>query len=91
MNIKGINTHGVSNIYKSNRAQETKKVDKIEKKDSIEISSLGKSLTNYSNDIKTDNSKRVEEIKKQLANGTYSVDGKLTADKMLEHMKGKRV
>lgn len=91
MNIKGVNTQGVSNIYKSNRVQEIKNVKTIDKKDSIEISSLGKSLTTYSNDINIDNSKRVEEIKKQLGNGTYKVDGKLTASKILEHMKGDKI
>lgn len=91
MNIKGINTQGVSNIYKSNIVHETKKLEKVEKKDTIEISLIGKSLTNYSNDIKTDNREKVEAIKKQIGNGTYNVEGKLTASKMLEHMKGKRI
>ncbi|MGL4773757.1 MAG: flagellar biosynthesis anti-sigma factor FlgM [Clostridium sp.] len=92
MNIKGINTHRVNSAYQSNRANLVNKANEVKKKDSIEISSLGKSLTNYAvGDKLVDNTKKIEEIKSKIQNGTYNVDAKLTAQKMIDYIKGKNL
>ena len=80
MNINGINSNNVINFYSKNknRVSQTKEVNNVS--DRIEISKLGKSLTNYTLEgVNVDNSKKIEELKNQINNGTYNVDAKLTA------------
>ncbi|SUY47506.1 flagellin synthesis regulator FlgM [Clostridium putrefaciens] len=91
MNIKSIN-HNTSyiksygDIKRINENNDTKI-----KKDSIEISSIAKSLSNMQgNDIKTMcDEKKVEDIKVSIREGTYNVDSKLIAKKILLSMKGR--
>ena len=88
MNINGINSNNVINFYskKKNRVSQTKEVNNVS--DRIEISKLGKSLTNYTLEgVNVDNSKKIEELKNQINNGTYNVDAKLTARSILDTIK----
>lgn len=88
MNINGINSNNIINFYSKNksRVSETKKVNNVS--DRIEISKLGKSLTNYTLEgVNVDNSKKIEELKNQINNGTYNVDAKLTARSILDTIK----
>ena len=88
MNINGINSNNVINLYSKNknRVSQTKKVNNVS--DRIEISKLGKSLTNYTLEgVNVDNSKKIEELKNQINNGTYNVDAKLTARSILDTIK----
>ena len=88
MNINGINSNNVINFYSKNknRVSQTKEVNNVS--DRIEISKLGKSLTNYTLEgVNVDNSKKIEELKNQINNGTYNVDAKLTARSMLDTIK----
>jgi len=89
MKINGINPNKILNVY----AKQVKNIEKkteVQQKDSIQISSLGKNLSAYSLDDKFVNSnEKIEAIKNQIANGTYSVDSKLVAAKILEEIKGK--
>ncbi|APM39306.1 flagellar biosynthesis anti-sigma factor FlgM [Clostridium kluyveri] len=89
MKVNGISLNKILNIYeKSKKEYETTRVSG--QKDSIEISSLGKSLSSYVKGDETINSKeKVENIKKAVENGTYNVDKKLVAAKIIEAMKGK--
>ncbi|WP_050606971.1 flagellar biosynthesis anti-sigma factor FlgM [Clostridium niameyense] len=81
---KGLNTY---NLSKKNI--EKKQVNNS-KKDTVEISKVGKSLTAYSIEDKFLSSKnRIEKIKKLIDEGTYKVDSKLIAEKMINSMKGK--
>lgn len=85
MNINGINSNNVINLYSKNknRVSQTKKVNNVS--DRIEISKLGKSLTNYTLEgVNVDNSKKIQELKNQINNGTYNVDAKLTARSILD-------
>ncbi|MGL5152066.1 MAG: flagellar biosynthesis anti-sigma factor FlgM [Clostridium sp.] len=92
MNVKGINTHMVNSVYKNNKVNAVNKTKEINSKDSIEISQLAKSLRGYATGEKlVDNSKKIEELRNQINNGTYTVDAKLTAEKMVDYMKGRRV
>ncbi|MFR4998594.1 MAG: flagellar biosynthesis anti-sigma factor FlgM, partial [Clostridium paraputrificum] len=88
MNINGINSNNVINLYSKNknRVSQTKKVNNVS--DRIEISKLGKSLTNYTLEgVNVDNSKKIQELKNQINNGTYNVDAKLTARSILDTIK----
>ncbi|MEO2507022.1 flagellar biosynthesis anti-sigma factor FlgM [Clostridium paraputrificum] len=88
MNINGINSNNVINFYSKNknRVSQTKEVNNVS--DRIEISKLGKRLTNYTLEgVNVDNSKKIEELKNQINNGTYNVDAKLTARSILDTIK----
>ena len=88
MNINGINSNNVINFYSKNknRVSQTKEVNNVS--DRIEISKLGKSLTNYTLEgVNVDNSNKIEELKNQINNGTYNVDAKLTARSILDTIK----
>jgi len=88
MKINGINSSKPVNFYNKNNVEKSLKSETISK-DSIHISSIGKSLSSYSLDDKLVNSKeRVESIKKSIENGTYKVDTKLVAQKIIDNMDG---
>ncbi|MBW6408592.1 flagellar biosynthesis anti-sigma factor FlgM [Clostridium weizhouense] len=90
MSINRINSHSIANIYNVNSSKSlnnNEKINQIQRRDRIEISSLGKSIKDYSLDISIDNSKRIEEIKEKIENGTYSVDANLTARSILNSIK----
>jgi negative regulator of flagellin synthesis FlgM len=92
MNVKGIGSHNVINIYSKNNNKIVEKEKTVNSKDTIEISKLGKSLNNYAfDDINVDNSKKVAELKSKVENGTYNVDAKLTAQSIIDAIKGRRV
>lgn len=87
MNINGVSANKVINFYNDIKKQDKVSITK-KSSDSIEISPLGKSLSSYSIDDKFEsNDKRIEDLKNQVANGTYNRDAKLIASKMLEAMK----
>ena len=88
MNINGIRTQGVTNIYASNGAKRIKETNTDIGKDKIEISELGRNLSMYDNvDFNIDNSAKIEELKSKIQNGTYNVDAKLTAQSILNNIK----
>lgn len=87
MKINGINQIKAINSYNDNKKNVEKKDIKA-KSDSIEISSLGKSLSTYSTDDTYVNSKeKIESVSKEVSNGTYNRDSKLIAEKMLANIK----
>lgn len=91
MSIDRINRPMYINAYNSNYNKPAEKVNKIkEDVDRIEISQLGKSLMDYSLDKNIDNTKKIEEIKSEIDNGTYTVDAKLTAQSILDAIKGSK-
>lgn len=88
MNINGIRTQGIANIYASNGAKRIKETNTDIGKDKIEISELGRNLSMYDNvDFNIDNSAKIEELKVKIQNGTYNVDAKLTAQSILNNIK----
>lgn len=88
MNINGIRTQGIANIYASNGAKRIKETNTDIGKDKIEISELGRNLSMYDNvDFNIDNSAKIEELKAKIKNGTYNVDAKLTAQSILNNIK----
>ncbi|MBD7909864.1 flagellar biosynthesis anti-sigma factor FlgM [Clostridium cibarium] len=92
MNVKGIGSHNVINIYNKNSNRIVEKEKPINRKDTIEISKIGKSLNNYAfDDVDVDNRKKVAELKSKIEKGTYNVDAKLTAQSIIDVIKGRRV
>ena len=88
MNINGVRTQGVANIYASNGAKRIKETNTDIGKDKIEISELGRNLSMYDNvDFNIDNSAKIEELKAKIQNSTYNVDAKLTAQSILNNIK----
>ncbi|MCQ2022265.1 flagellar biosynthesis anti-sigma factor FlgM [Clostridium butyricum] len=88
MSIDRINRQSFINAYNSNSNKCVKNVAKSNTFDTIEISSLGKSLKNYFSENNIDNARKVAEIKSKVESGTYSIDARMTARSMLDAMKG---
>ncbi|AOZ75128.1 flagellar biosynthesis anti-sigma factor FlgM [Clostridium pasteurianum] len=95
MKINGVGLGKVLQMYNNNSNNKNiseNKTPEKSAKDSLEISKLGKSLSAYSTEDNFGTSKaKIEEIKKQIENGTYNRDSKLVAQKLLDHIKGKGV
>jgi len=87
MGIDGIIRQSCINMYNSNSKKVEIKTNEIKKSDRIEISSIGKSLNEYSLNLGIDNAKKVADIKSSVESGTYNVDAKLTAQSLLNVMK----
>lgn len=92
MNVNRVTSSSkVTSIYGKNKIASTEIVKKS-KGDSLEISSIGKSLSSYSADFKEINSKeKIEEIRKEVSMGTYNRDSKLVAKKIIDAMKIKEI
>jgi len=90
MKIDGVKNN-VVNVYKKNEAKTQPKATAI-KKDTIELSTAGKSLSALSLDGKLNNSKdKIEAIKNEVNKGTYKMDSALTAKKMMDIMEGREI
>ena len=92
MKINSVKFNNIDNIYKAQKL-EIEKTKTNNKSDSIQISDLGKYLnkvnTNKINSSEEDvNMDKVNDIKKRIENGTYSVDSKDLAKKIIEKMEG---
>lgn len=93
-----INSGSINAIYVNNYItketllgnKDTEKIVKSTGNDTCQLSSVGKELNRLS--IEDDSfgvdEKRLNEIKDQVNNGTYSVDSTVLAKAMMRHMKG---
>lgn len=91
MKISGTGVNKIVNIYEKNN-KKIEKTKEVVKKDLLEISKIGKSLSSFAvDDKKSISQEKLEKIKSEIANGTYKVDGKLVAQKMIDIMKGREV
>ena len=88
MNINRVNRNNLVKVYRKN-TNNRPEINKVEKKksDKLEISSEGRKLSAYGNDIRTDNKEKIDRIKEEISKGKYNVDSKLIAKKMMEAMK----
>lgn len=91
MSIDRINRQSFITAYNTNSKRNIEKVSKTNNTDTIEISSLGKSLKDYSLTSDINNAKKVADIKNRVEAGTYNVDARLTAKSILNYMKGSNV
>lgn len=85
MNISSVNFRSVENIYKTNKVES--KTIGSKKTDTIEISELGKYLNKVNSNKQELNIDKINEIKQKIENGTYKVDSKDLAKKIIEHMR----
>ena len=91
MKINGINMNKITKLYSDNKKIENKVIPKT-KQDSLEISTLGKSLSEMNNDESFINSKeKIEALKNQVSNGTYKADSTLIAKNILDVIKGRGI
>jgi negative regulator of flagellin synthesis FlgM len=89
MKINGVTPSKVISIYSATKKSDVKETQKA-KADSIEISSLGKSLSNMSlEDNFQVSEKRIEEIRNSVTQGTYKPDARLVAQRMMNLIKGR--
>ncbi|MCH3964335.1 MAG: flagellar biosynthesis anti-sigma factor FlgM [Clostridium sp.] len=89
MKVNGIGSNQMVNPYSENRRGKDINHE-VRGRDSISISSVGKSLSSYSMDgSMIDSKEKVENIKKAVSNGTYNVDARLVAQKIIDAMKGR--
>lgn len=88
MSIDRINRQSFITAYNTNSKRNIEKVSRVNKADTIEISSLGKSIKEYSMTSDINNAKKVAEIKRRVESGTYNVEARLTAKSILNYMKG---
>lgn len=93
MKISRTNINRVISIYSKRDIMKTNnKHDINNKKDSIEISKIGKKLSTLTSD--EDNlvrNKKIDKIKTEIEKGTYKIDSKVLAKKMIDIMKGRDV
>ena len=87
MSIDRINRNLFVNAYNSNSNRTIKTLNKTKGIDTIEISSLGKNLTDYYSDTNLDSAKKVAEIKSKVESGIYNIDARLTAGSIINVMK----
>jgi negative regulator of flagellin synthesis FlgM len=88
MDIKRVSSTNVISSYNKISSNSKQKISKINS-DKIEISSLGKELLKLaSEELNIDRSERVNKIKEQINKGTYNIDSKYIAIKMLESTEG---
>ncbi|MBU3176450.1 flagellar biosynthesis anti-sigma factor FlgM [Clostridium estertheticum] len=90
MKIDGVKPN-VINFYKKNTVKAEVKATKAPK-DTIELSAAGKNLSALALDGKSVNSnEKIATIKSKLNNGTYNVDSKLVAKRIIDNMKGRDI
>lgn len=92
MNINKVNFGNVNNVYKinkqENKQETTQQSVSKNTKDTVEISDLGKYLNKVNTSKEEINMDKVNDIKARIDNGTYKVDSKDLAKKIIQHMKG---
>lgn len=90
MRVGGLNNADkIISLYNKKKSFDNKELkDKGNEKDSIQISSLGKSLSAYStNGELVNSSEKLEKIKEEISKGIYNRDSKLIADSILRAIK----
>ncbi|MGL5313648.1 MAG: flagellar biosynthesis anti-sigma factor FlgM [Peptostreptococcaceae bacterium] len=89
MNIKSINSKYIENPYQKNVNKiKTRISNKIN--DKVEISQEAKYLSEINTSKGEFNTEKIEELKRQIGSGTYSIDSKDLARKIIDYMKGEK-
>ena len=88
MNIASVKFKGIeSNIYTRTK-QQIQQTTKVNNKDTVEISDLGKYLNKINSSEDKDRLERINEIKRRIENNTYKIDSNELAKKIIERTKG---
>ena len=91
MKINSVNfSNPVQNIYKKTQMIEEKHTSNFQNKDSIEISDIGKSLSEMSMNGESINFERVNDIKSKIETGTYYVDSRELAKKIISGLNNEK-
>ena len=91
MKINGIGPSSIVNKYNDNKMKVTKSAG-VEKNDTVQISTEGRTLSNLSIDTNYGSSpEKIESIKQQISQGTYKPNSKLIAQKMVDVIKGREI
>lgn len=93
MKIDNIGAGKMVEFYKLNKNPKDIKSNAPNFKDVIEISDKGKYLSIFSGSesMEKAGTKRVNEIKKEVAEGSYRVDSNVLANKIVDYIKGREV
>lgn len=90
MKVNNIPNITIINSYKKNSNIKSKDIN-LKMQDSCEISSLAKTLNSFSaEEVSKSSEEKIQKIKNEIEKGTYKVDSKLIAERLVEYMKGKR-
>jgi len=88
MNIASVKFKGIeSNIYTRTKKQIQQNLN-INRKDTIEISDLGKYLNKINSSDDMDRIEKINDIKRRIENNTYRIDSNELAKKIIEKTKG---
>ena len=88
MNIASVKFKGIeSNIYTRTK-QQIQQTTKVNNKDTVEISDLGKYLNKINSSEDKDRLEKINEIKRRIENNTYKIDSNELAKKIIERTKG---
>lgn len=88
MKVSFINIKGVENTYKTQSLNKYSNSKINKSNDRVELSETARYLSKVSeSNVKIDD-KKINEIKKRIESGTYNIDSKTIAKKILENIKG---
>lgn len=88
MNIASVKFKGIeSNIYTRTK-QKIQQTTKVNNKDTVEISDLGKYLNKINSSEDKDRLEKINEIKRRIENNTYKINSNELAKKIIERTKG---
>lgn len=88
MKIDSIRNNSVINAYKQQKSYEKEKVTKNKTKDKVEISDAAKYLNKTTNNNENIDIDKINKIKNRIEKGTYNVDSRSLAKKIIEIIKG---
>ena len=91
MKINNVSSNQIISIY-NNKVQRVEGKASDKNKDVVEISSLGRKLSNYEvNHVNDTSIEKLNKIRDKVKAGTYNTDPKLIASKMLDIMKNRDI
>lgn len=88
MKINFINVKCVENTYKNQSLNKYSDIKINKGNDRVELSQTAKYLSEVSQSNEKIDEKKVNDIKKRIESGTYNVDSKTIAKKILENIRG---
>lgn len=92
MDVKGIGSSNIINFYNKNSNKVTAKEAVKKVSDTIEISSVGKSIKDFSLEgLNISNPSKIAELKRKVEAGTYNVDARLTANSLINYIKESKI
>lgn len=88
MKIDSIRNNSIINAYKQQKSYEKEKITKNKPKDKVEISDAAKYLNKTTKNNENINIDKINKIKNRIEQGTYNVDSRSLAKKIIKITKG---